>query len=808
MRKWLRITLIVAGSIVALGTLLLLGLAWYIKANKADLLKQITEKIDGRINGTLHIGDVEPSIFSGFPNVSLALKDVQLVDSLYPIHHKPLLNVKYIYIRLNSWSLLRKHADIKEITLKDGEVFLFTDSTGYTNTSIFQEPAGTKKKPARATDIGTLVFSNILFSIENHQKQKLFELLIREMAGHVKTVGDNMDISIFAHLFSRHFEFNTQKGSYLKDKEMNLPLHVSFNRKTKVLEVPQQPIKIDNKPVMIGGQFVFATKPHAFQLKIIANQVLLKEAASWLPPNISGKLNTIDLQKPLDAEANLVGHMQYRDTPHVVVTWKTTSNVLNSGLGQWSACSFSGRFNNEVITGAGYTDENSAVNIFNLSALFGSVPVKADTIRVVNLKKPLLRGHFQSSFPLVNLNENDDPLPLAFSSGNAVADLNYTGPLMKDDPTPSALIGTVQVTNAAFTYTPRDLKFKNCNAMLRFTGEDLLLENIKLQTQSSSLTMDGKMKNVLGFYFTAPDKIVLDWNIQSPMVDLNEFKSFLMPRQQSKAVANARRKAKMGRVAKQLDNVLAASNVNMNVQLNKTVFRHFTADNVKAVVALTASDILLNQISLQHAGGTLSVKGKVHQVSVNNYFDLAASFVNVNISQLFYAFDNFGMKGLTSKNIRGIATAKTNIRGNILDNGTMINKTLNGNINFSMKRGALLDFQPLVDIGDFLFKRRRLDSITFESLSNNFQVQNGKIIIPPMRIASSALNIDMQGIYGIGGGTNLQLDVPLRNPAKDSAVTDKAERLRRSRKGIILHLHAVDGPDGKVKIKMGRGDSE
>ncbi|WP_291910672.1 AsmA-like C-terminal region-containing protein [Chitinophaga sp. CB10] len=806
MRKWLRLTLIILGSLIALIFLLFLGLALYIRANKAAFLEQVTAQINDRIEGKILVEDMEPSLIRNFPNISLGLKHVQLQDSLYPVHKRPLLDVQEVYIRLNTWSILRKHVDVKEIIVEDGKICLFTDSSGYTNTSVLQRKSPSHRKSSKDADVGHLLLQNITFIIENQQKFKRFELDIKRLSGRMQRQGEDLKIALDLNMLSKHFEFNTQKGSYLKDKLMEMPLQVTFNKQSKVLQIPEQEIRIDHQPVLIGGQFIFAQKPPSFSLKITANQVLLKEAASWLPPNISGKLNMISLEKPMDAVANLDGHMKFRDTPRVVVRWKTTNNVLHTSLGQWTNCSFTGDFNNQVLPITDHTDANSAVNIFNLSASFGNVPVKADTIRVVNLKEPLLRGHFRSSFPLVNLNESEE-LPLTFTAGNAVADLNYTGPLMKHDPTPSSLLGEVQVSNAAFSYTPRALNFKNCNATLRFTGQDLLLENIRLQSGNSSLFMNGQMKNVLNFYFTAPEKIVLDWNIKSPLVDLNEFKSYLSPRV-SKKKARANRKAKMSRVGAQLDEVLAASNVNMNVQLDKTTYKHFTAQNVKAVMALTASDILLNNIGLQLAGGTLNMKGKVHQQGNNNFFDVAAGFVNVNMSQLFYAFDNFGMDGLTHKNIKGTATVRTNIKGNILDNGTLAKRSINGTIQLAMRKGALVDFGPLADIGNFIFKKRRLDSITFDNLNNTFRVENGKVIIPQMRIASSAVNIDLQGVYGIGGGTNIQMQIPLRNPNKDTAIADEAERYRRSRKGIILNLHAVSGPDGKVKIKMGKGNDD
>jgi hypothetical protein len=72
-----------------------------------------------------------------------------------------------------------------------------------------------------------------------------------------------------------------------------------------------------------------------------------------------------------------------------------------------------------------------------------------------------------------------------------------------------------------------------------------------------------------------------------------------------------------------------------------------------------------------------------------------------------------------------------------------------------------------------------------------------------MQIETSVLNIFASGIYSFTDGTNIALEVPLRNPEKDQELTDdmKDARLRR---GIVLNLSAVDGDDGNVKIRLGR----
>ncbi|MBO9731072.1 MAG: hypothetical protein J7623_20715 [Chitinophaga sp.] len=808
MRKWLRITLITSGVLITLLLLLILGMTWYIHANKATFLKQITGQLNDRLNGTITIEDMEPSVWKSFPNVSIGLKKVVLQDSLWQQHHHALLDVNYIFVRVNTLSLLRKHVAINEITLQDGKIYLYTDTTGYSNTYVLQNPNGEKKKNTASKDanIEQLTLRNVSFIIDNQQKFKLFYLDISRLDGKMKSTDSTIQFTMLSDILSKSFAFNTNKGSYLKDKKMQLNLSVIFNKHTKILTVPSQEIRIDEHPVQIAGQFGFGEKPPPFQLKINANQVLLQDAATWLPPNISTKLSNITLTKPLDAEANLNGHMKFRDTPKVVINWKTTNNVLVTTMGEWTNCNFTGRFNNEVLPGQGHTDENSAVNIFQLNATLAGIPIKVDTIRVVNLKQPLLRGHFRSDFPLTALNDAAADGPILFKSGNASADLFYTGPVLKDDNTPSSLQGVVAIKQGAFTYGPRNLSFHNTNATLRFTGQDLQLENIQVQTEKSSLQMDGAIKNLMNLYFTTPEKIELIWNIRSQLVDLNEFKSFLGVRQKSKPTKSQQR-AKMGRVSRQLDVVLASSNVKMNVQLDKIIYQRFAAQNVKAGLELTNEDILLKQIALQHAGGSIQMAGIVRQQGNNNNFKMDATVSNVQISQLFYAFNNFGT-GLRSDNLKGNVSAKVNLKGNILDNGTLAKNSLYGTINFNLKNGALINFGPLADIGNFAFRKRHLDSIMFENLSNTFQVAGNKIMIPPMQIASSAINIDVNGVYGIDGGTDINLAIPLRNPAKDADITDKEEKRRRSRRGIVIHLRAVSEKDGKVKIKLGKGDKE
>ena len=70
-----------------------------------------------------------------------------------------------------------------------------------------------------------------------------------------------------------------------------------------------------------------------------------------------------------------------------------------------------------------------------------------------------------------------------------------------------------------------------------------------------------------------------------------------------------------------------------------------------------------------------------------------------------------------------------------------------------------------------------------------------------MQINTSVIKLDIAGDYGLSSGTDLQLDVYLRDPAKDAKEVSKTAKIENRNKGVIVHLQAVDDKNGKIKIK-------
>lgn len=140
--RWFRIALRILSGLFLLVILLWLGVAVYVNLNKKELLTAITDQLNESINGTLTIESMEPTLVRGFPGISLSLRNVLLRDTMYRVHGKDLLKAKEVSITINAFSVLKGSPRIRTITVKDGNVFLFTDTAG-TAIRIYSSPKRT-----------------------------------------------------------------------------------------------------------------------------------------------------------------------------------------------------------------------------------------------------------------------------------------------------------------------------------------------------------------------------------------------------------------------------------------------------------------------------------------------------------------------------------------------------------------------------------------------------------------------------------------------------------------------------------------
>lgn len=777
------------------------SLAWYINTHKDEVLASVTEELNESIIGSLEIGNMEPTFLQGFPRVALRLENVVLKDSLYKNHRKILLKAGSLDVSVNALALMRGTIEIKKISIANAAVNLFTDAAGYSNASVFKK--GKKKESGNGggsfPELSKLDLDKVNFVIDNQKMGKLYSFSVNELDGGIDYTDEGWEADIRLNTLANSMAFSTRKGSFVKGKRIEGKFDISFNEETGVLTVEKNRLVIGGEKFHIGAKIMTASPDAYFAINIENKSILWKNAANLLSPNITAKLEMFDIKKPIAVKCDLIGGFNIKGDPLIRVNAEVKDNTLDTPGGVVDKCTFFGVFTNEHVKGKGYTDANSAIKLYNFRGDYSGIPVSMNKVFILDLEKPVAVGDFSSKFKMEKLKALVDDDLLKFYKGTASVKLDFKADIVDFRLSKPYVKGLVEVKDADVRYVPRKLDFKGVSVGLNFTKDDLFISKIILKSGKSVVNMEGSIKNFLNLYYTDPQKIVLTWDIHSPQLHLGEFMGFLGSRQRQKRRTNA----KKGNMTEDLDILFEKSNVDMKLRVDKLYYNKFFASDAKADLLLTDAGVVVKNAGLKHAGGSLVINGFLAQSGKVNNYNLDAVISNVDINKFFYAFNNFGMETLGSKNLRGFISSKANLSGSITDAGAIVPKSMNGTLSFDLKKGRLLDFEPLRNVGKFAFPYRNVDNIEFYNLGGRFDVKGEKVTIHPMKISSSVINMDVEGVYSFGKGTEIYVDVPLRNPKRDEGITDKKELAKRRNRGIVLHLKAVDDKDGKVKVKLG-----
>jgi len=804
MPTWLKISLKFAGLFLSVSLLLWAVLASYVFTHREKILNTIISQLNDDLNGKLSIRSMEPSLIRGFPGISVSLENVLLRDSLWDIHKHDLLRAEKVYVSINAFSILSGTASIKDIRINDAEIYLLTDRNGVRNTDIFKKKApSTDNGGGISKKINRLYLNNVEFTIDDKPKNKFFKFKIRNFKARIRHDIEGWKGELKMQTKVDFFAFNIRRGSFLKNKLVDLDIDLSYDKKTGFLNIPLQKIRIDKNLLCLSGKLNFSTKSSDYVIEIQAPSILFKDVKSLLSSHIISKLSPYDFQGPFEINAILNGKLKRGGDPMIRVNFKAKDIAMSKGGKRITDCSFTGIYTNEWIKGQPRKDPNSMIAFYNMTGKFYDISFRADSIQINDLKDPIFTGKFKAGFPISQLNKIFGGNTFQFNEGTADLDLVYRAPYNQLDSGKRYINGTVKVENGQASYKPRNLIFKDIRLVMDFRGEDLYLKNLKVKSGSTSLSMEAVLKNFSNFYYSDPQKILIDWKVKSPNVNLNEFIVFLGKRK-SGSKYNSRSGKSLQSMSENLERMLEQASMNMDIDVNKVVYKNFRGSDLKTNIIMKQSGIIINRLILNQGGGTLNLSGNIDQSGSLNRFNLKTRITNVNVQNLFFAFDNFGQSTITDKNLRGTFYGGTSISGTMYDNGKIVPRSFRGTVNFDIRNGALIDFEPMKKVGAFAFPNRDFSNISFLNLKNTLTIQGDRVIIPPMEINSSVLKIFLEGIYSFGKGTSMAMKIPLRDPRKEELV-DKSGKIReQNQKGIVINLRAVEDKDGQLKFRLGK----
>ena len=803
MKKFLRYAWRIAAGIL-LFLLLIYVSAWvYISYNKTSILQKVKNELNSRINGEITIGNIDATFFQTFPRISIGLYNITVRDSLWNNHHHDLLHAERVFAKLNIFKLFTGNLSVDKIVIEKGSAYLFTDSAGYTNTAILRASQSSEKsKTGKTSTIPSIEIKNSTLFVEKLNRNKFFSFDISRLTAIAKEdePGRPILLDVSLSILVHNMSFNKKNGSFLEEKKVAGKFKLQFSPEAKILQFQHIRLDIDRHPFIFTGKFFLAEVPVPFTLNIQTENIEYKQAISLLTQNVGKKLSQYDISGNINSiNVTLDGTDPENRIPLIKLKVNVNHNDITTPVASFKNSSFTGSFTNEPKRGQDRNDENSILLFKSFSGTWQDIPLQSDSIIISNLVHPVIASDLHADFNLTAINNLTDDKTLKFTKGKGKLDIVYKGAIEDGDSTERIINGTMALDSASIIYEPRNFMLTDCNGKIRLKDKDMYIDQLNARAGSTGLNMSGGIKNLFSLISKNDQKITLNWIINSSKLNLNDFTAFLKKRTTT-TITKKKTKVLFVKTLSSILDVLDDCDVHLQLKAKQLLYKKFFATNIAATAMLTNDKVSIKDVVLSHAGGLLTLNGQLLNDISNNSIDLQAHMTNMDINKVLSSFDNFGQNAITDKNLNGKLDATINMSAIITDKAEVVTNSLKGNIDFNIKDGELIDFDPVQKISQTVFKKRDFSDIHFAELKDKFDVDGTKIKVNRMEIHSTVLNMFVEGLYDIKHGTDMSIQIPLSNLKGSNTDSVLLNKGIDSKTGVSVRLRAKTGDDGKLKI--------
>ncbi len=800
MNRWLKYSIISVSTLFIILLLLFAGVGMYIESNKKELISKFSKEVKTKYHTIIKVEDLSLSFFKSFPSLTLIAKNVDAEGSMFKFHNKKLFSASNIYLRINTFKLITGNLSFGKTSIKNGSAFFYTDTNGVSNLSYFKSAVEKDRKEKTPLILPeNIELENFDITIEDKQKVKLFSFLIRNFEATTFAKGDSIYININKDILVKGLGFNLATGAFLVNHTLKGKYRAILNTKKNDLSFIGIELNISKQPFFLTGKFEFGESGH-FNLDVKTKQIQYNFAQTIVTKQIAKALKNVTVSVPLDVHTTLEGSLQGGD-PLVLARWTVKESDFTTPLVTLKKASFNGYFTNEVVKGLPLKDPNSKININNLSARWEGIPLKADTVEVINLETPVVKGNFTSEFQLSAFNEIVNSNNLIFSDGTGKLTLKYNGPLKNINDQNAQLDIGFLLTKGNITYKPMKLKITECVSDISIKNSNIYINNLTAKTSNGSkITLAGKAKNTFALLEDNPGKVGIMVNIYSPYLNLEGITSKI---QKDNRVIRSPNKNGLNKTVTKLDNILEKQKITVNIKADKIKNYHLVANNFIATVELSENEYNIKNLQFGMANGTLQLSSGIVETSPNKHrLNSTLQIKNMDAKELFYALDDFGMNAISYKNLTGQFSANGIFSTSINSASVVDKKTMQGQFSFSLKNGSLVNYAPLMEIQEIVFKKRNFTNVRFAEIKNSVTIKDGIVMVPRMQIESSVIKLFIEGQYGLVGNTDLRIQVPLANLRNSNRSNMNKKANNTEKGGASVYLRAKSNNNGKVSIGL------
>lgn len=741
-------------------------------------------------------GSVDFSVLSNFPSASITFNEVTLKESLPA--KEDLLRCDEISLLFNIWDIFKGEYSMKKVLVTNGFLHFRITEEGNSNYSIFKSTADAATNDF-SLKVEEAILTDILLQYDDDRSNRHFVFDTRQ-----STLSGDFTAADF--LLRIESEFTSQHCSidnidYLPGRTIgvNAVLHVDLANGSYAFN--ETSVEIENNLFALSGRVISRAEGNETDLNFSGSKLKLEELASLLPEKYASYIIHFKSAGTITMDGKIKGLVSEQTEPHVEITFGVSDGIFSHDKMKESfkRVNLEGEFSN----GASNRLATSVFRLHNFSASFDENMVTG-MILLRNFNDPYLEVNLDGEvnlelikplFPSTYINDLKGSLTFRqFYYKGAVRELTRTNQLEKLDAGGSFSLADVTIVTNKTSYDHLLGKFDIRN-------NQIIINQLSFNAQESDLNFTGSISNFIPYLLSSLNdsvknnhKIGLDILLTSRSLSWFDLIG-----------ETVRTDTKTNEPAADyyaIPSLFYLFTGSVSGKIEKFNYDRFNADDVHGRILFLGSTIYFNDFGMKAEKGSVTANGKLDIANVKrNRLEMTASLDKLDITQLFYEFNNFGQATLTDKNLKGLITSSLALEAT-WDERVFNKSKLYAIADVTVDNGELNNFDPMLALARFV-KMSELKNIRFSKLQNQVEIRNQKIYIPQMQIFTNALNLQLSGTHSFENiiDYKIQLNLLKLLTAKFEKSSGSTVEYDKSTEGFLNLYLTMTGPADSPLIR-------
>jgi len=742
--RTLRKALLIIAVVFATGLTALVLLA---RIYEDEVKQGVIGALNEQLIAPVAVSGMDLTLIARFPMASMNLHDVLIMEVRSDeVPSDTLLFAKELFLEFSLWGLFRGDYTLERIHGDRVKLYPGIDTKGAYNHIIWK----TDSSSTTSADIALEKVSMQDLQLRFRDARSGLEIRSHSEAlavqGRFTDALNDLTLNGDLHLL----HWLSGADTLLAERRADVRLAMSFGGDDGAFRITQGEVVSNKVPLELTLELL--PSPTGDQLDLRANGLGLDlgNTLGLLPRNMLPQLDGYAIKGAVDLAIRYMGPIDGAG-PALSLGAKVTKGHVKE---RRSGSVFSD-INGEIALDLSPQGVPRKLHINGFSARSGSGTLRGDW-RSDGLTNALVKADLQVDIALADLLRFAQVDTLEQVGGRLLVDARIEGrvrdvaDLKPADLRPLRMGGTASLRGTSLKLKGVRHRIEDLDAELTLEGNDAAIHSLKATLQGAHIVLKGRLVNLVPYLLFDDQRLTIQADGSADRIDLAALLK-----------ADDAPKTKRDDDKGYALSLPASIALDLKARVEELVFADFSATAINGTVRMQDRVLKVSPVTFNTASG--AVLGSLElDARGAGPFPLAvdATFQDIDITELFREFGDFGQDFIGHRHLSGRSQAKITLRVPLSPGLDMDMDRLRCTLDIAIDNGGIKGHAPLLAVADHLKDnrlvapfvnipelRKRLGDVRFARLENRIEIRDGAVHIPTMEVKSSAMDLELSGTH-------------------------------------------------------------